>query len=127
MPATLKHHEEEKTLKVCIFGCLEEEDFARIAPLTDELAERHRTLDLLVILHSFRGWAEGASWEDIQFEGENFDDVARIAVVGDEAREKGVARFCAPFTSADVEFFDSEQLSAAQKWLGVSDLAGDPS
>jgi hypothetical protein len=38
-------------------------------------------------------------------------------MVGDRKWEKWMARFCRPFTKAQVKYFDRSEVDAAWKWL----------
>jgi hypothetical protein len=120
MSVTLKNYPEAGTLKVTVSGKLNTEDYDRFIPLVEDLITQNDKLDLLVVLHDFRGWTAGALWEDIKFDAKHFNDISKLAIVGDSAWEAGMARFCKPFTSADVRFFPREQLAGAQEWTGIS-------
>lgn len=120
MSVTLKNYPEAGTLKVAISGKLDKEDYAQFVPLVEDLIQQHKMLDLLVVLHDFHGWTAGALWEDIKFDAKHFRDIGKLAIVGDTDWEAGMARFCKPFTSADVRFFPSEQLAGAREWTGIA-------
>lgn len=69
-------------------------------------------------MHEFDGWDAGALWEDIKWNAKLFDDIERLAIVGDEKWHKLMAGFCKPFTTAAVRYFTFGQLDTAYVWLG---------
>ena len=42
----------------------------------------------------------------------------RLAMVGEEKWQHGMAIFCKPFTRATVRYFDHANAAEARKWLG---------
>lgn len=40
----------------------------------------------------------------------HFNDIERLAIVGDSKGEKGMAIFCKPFTTATVRHFDVSEI-----------------
>ena len=68
-------------------------------------------------LHDFRGWTVGALWEDTKFAARHFNDLERLAVVGEKKWEKGLAFFAKPFTTAAVRYFDMTEREKARAWI----------
>ncbi len=54
---------------------------------------------LLALFRDFHGWDLLALWDDIKFSTKRCFDVERIALVGDKACEKWMAKVCKPFTN----------------------------
>ena len=124
MAVSMKHYPDNKALKVTIDGKLDSEDYSHFVPLVKDLIQQHGKLNLLVILHEFHGWTAGALWEDIKFDVQHYDDIEKLAIVGDKQWESGMAKFCKPFTSAEIRYFEREQLAQAQEWIGVTETVG---
>jgi hypothetical protein len=104
-------------LEVHISGKLEREDYGAFAPAVERLIEEQGKIRMLVLLEDFRGWDAGALWEDIKFEVKHFNDIERLAIVGENRWEQGMAVFCKPFTTAEVKYFPHEQATEARLWL----------
>jgi hypothetical protein len=117
MPVTLDYDADREILRVQAVGKLESLDYERFVPQVENLIEKHGKLDLLLVLEDFHGWTAGALWEDVKFDVKHFNDIRRLAIVGDKMWEKGMAAFCKPFTTAEVRFFPSEQLQSAELWV----------
>jgi hypothetical protein len=97
-------------------GTLHDADYKAFVPLIDEAAKAGK-VRLLARFHDFHGWDAHALWDDIKFSTAHCTKFDRIALVGDKAWEKWMARVCAPFTMAKVKFFDATEVDAAWAWL----------
>lgn len=109
-----------KVLEVAVTGKLSREDYLEFVPVVEEQIKNHGKIRILVILNDFDGWSVGATWEDIKFDAKHFNDIEKLALVGDKAWEKGMAVFCRPFTTADVRYFDLDNLQKAREWIGAN-------
>ena len=72
---------------------------------------------MLVVMHDFHGWTAGALWEDIKFDAKHFNDIERLALVGDKKWEHDMSIFCRPFTTAKIRYFDILSENEARNWL----------
>jgi SpoIIAA-like len=106
-----------KILEVQLSGKLVKEDYEHFVPAIERLVKQHGKLGILVLMHDFHGWTAGALWEDTKFAVHHFDDIERLAVVGETKWQKGMAVFCKPFTTATVRYFDHTALGDARAWL----------
>jgi SpoIIAA-like len=97
-------------------GKVHDEDYKTFVPLVDAAAAAGK-LRLLAEFHDFRGWDAGALWDDIKFAATHCRKFDRIALVGDKAWERWMAKVCGPFTMARVRYFDATELDAAWAWL----------
>ena len=61
----------------------------------------------------------GALWEEIKWEAKHFNDMERIAIVGDEVWHERMVSVCQPFTTAKVRYFQLDQLEAAYAWVNT--------
>jgi hypothetical protein len=96
---------------------LDREDYEEFVPQIETLLQDGSKLRLLVELIDFKGWTAGALWEDTKFAARHFNDIERLAVVGDAKWEKGVTVFIKPFTGASVKYFDRLDLEKARRWI----------
>ncbi len=106
-----------KIVTLTFKGKLSKEDYERFVPQVEGLIKPGEKIRLLVELRDFQGWTMGALWEDTKFAAKHFNDIERLAIVGDKQWEKGIALFAKPFTTATVRYFDVNQMDEAQKWL----------
>jgi hypothetical protein len=97
--------------------------YETLVPLVEEQIEAHGRIRVVVELHDFHGWTMGALWEDFKFDLRHFDDVERVALVGESRWQKGMAAFCKPFTRAWIRYFDHSRLEEALAWAAEEDAA----
>ena len=103
-----------------VTGKLEKEDYDFFVPQMDKQIEEHGKVNILMELIDFQGWTAGAAWEDTKFGIKHFNDIEKIAIVGDKAWEKGMAAFCKVFTMAKVRYFDANKDNMrheAEEWI----------
>ncbi len=114
------HVDEEvhgKVLEVDLHGRLSREDYEVFVPETEKLIGQYGKIRILVTMHDFHGWDAGALWEDTKWNVKHFNQIERLAVVGEKTWHRLMTGFCRPFTSAQVRYFTHEQLAAARAWI----------
>ena len=125
MAGELKELDNGKVLEVHLTGKLVKEDYEAFLPAVERLIKQHGKLRLLVEMHDFHGWTAGALWEDVKFDVKHFNDIERLAIIGETKWEKGMAVFCKPFTTARVRYFDHTKTAEARDWIaGKYDICG---
>jgi hypothetical protein len=100
-------------------GKLTKDDYERFVPEIERLIAEHGKIRILFAMHDFHGWNAGALWEDIKFDARHFNDIERLAMVGEARWQEGMSQFCRPFTTAKIKYFGHEQMDAARAWLGA--------
>lgn len=111
---------EGNTIEVAATGKFEKRDYELFTPAAEELIKEHGKIRVLFIMHEFHGWTAGAIWEDIKFDLKHFNDIERLAIVGESKWEKGMTTFCRPFTTAKIKYFDIASLDDARIWIAES-------
>lgn len=106
-----------KEIHVRLSGKLTKGDYEKFVPAVDRLIGQYGKIRVLMEMHDFHGWEMGALWEDIKFDMKHFRDIERIAMVGDAKWEAGMAKFCAPFTTAKIRYFPEGQAAEAKAWI----------
>ena len=114
---TLSEQTDNNIVELKVSGKLTAEDYAVITPEVEQRMEKYDKIRLCIELHDFHGWTAGAMWEDLKFDFRHFNDIERIAVVGEDRWEKGMTMFFKPFTAATVRYFDNHRLEEAQNWI----------
>lgn len=117
----LKLHEEAdgQILTLGMSGKLTKEDYQHFLPEVERQITRHGKIRILCRMHDFHGWNLGALWEDIKFDAKHFNHIERVALVGEQRWQHGMAVFCKPFTKAKVRYFDERQSEDAEEWIWV--------
>jgi hypothetical protein len=106
-----------KVMVVDLTGKLHKDDFRHFLPAVQRAVERHGRFRMLVRMHDFHGWDASALWEEVKFELKHFNDIERLAIVGETAWEKWMAMFCKPFTTAKIQYFPMEHADEARTWI----------
>lgn len=108
---------DDNVLTVSVAGKLVRSDYETFVPRVNDLVERHGKVRILFEMHHFQGWTLSALWEDIKFDVKHFNDIERIAFVGETKWQKGMAAFCNPFTTAKIRYFETGHEAEAKAWL----------
>jgi hypothetical protein len=106
-----------KVMEVVLHGKLGREDYERIVPETETMIRQFGKIRILVIMHDFHGWDARALWEDVKWNARHFNQIERLAIVGEKTWHKWMAAFCKPFTTAQVRYFAPEKIDEARFWL----------
>lgn len=107
----------ENVLEVHVTGKLELEDYQKFVPDSERLIQKYGKIRVLVVMQDFHGWNARALWEDIKWDVKHFNQVERVALVGEKKWQEGMAAFCKPFTTAKVRYFELAQLEEARVWV----------
>lgn len=109
--------EEGDFIYLLVDGKLEASDYDFFIPEIEQQIDQYGKINLLVELKNFQGWTLGAAWEDTKFGIRHFNDIKRLAIVGDQNWEKGMAFFAKAFTMAEVKYFDTSSRKEAISWV----------
>lgn len=105
-------------VSIKITGELSFAEAGQIQALALEAIKRGGKIKALGILENFRGWKREGNWGDVTFLNEHDQDIAKIAVVGDEKWRDPFCAFLAKgFRRAAVEYFLPADIAKARAWL----------
>ena len=113
----IKEEAAGKIVYVAVSGKLEKKDYEIFVPEVERAIEQHGKIRLLFELLDFQGWSASAAWEDTKFGVKHFKDIERLAIVGENKWEKGMALIAKPFTMAKVHYFYIAERDEAERWL----------
>jgi len=105
------------TLEVTVEGRLRRADYETFVPEVEAMLEAKDKVNLLIDVTRLDGWTASALWEDVKFDLKHFDDVAKVAVVGEPPSSHWLAALARPFTTAEVRHFRLDDIDAARAWL----------
>ncbi|QDS93969.1 hypothetical protein FF011L_27460 [Roseimaritima multifibrata] len=117
MSVELKEVQEGNLLEIRVTGKLDRAAYDLFTPSVERQIAEYGKVRILFEMHDFHGWETAALWEDMKFDMKHFNDIERLAIVGDKKWEKGMAVFCKPFTTAKVRYFDTSEIDEARVWL----------
>jgi hypothetical protein len=107
----------DRLLSFRLSGLLHHDDYKTFVPAIDAAIARDGRVRLLAQFEDFRGWDAHALWDDIKFSTTHCTKMERIALVGEKAWERWMAKVCGPFTMAKVRYFDASEIDAAWNWV----------
>jgi hypothetical protein len=96
---------------------LHDDDYKTFVPQIEQIINKEGKARILVHFIDFRGWDLHAAWDDFVFGVKHFRDIERIAMIGEKGWEEWMAKFCKPFTKAEVRYFVASELQNALEWL----------
>jgi ubiquinone/menaquinone biosynthesis C-methylase UbiE len=114
-----------KILEARVSGKLTHGDYQRFGPEFVRLVKQHGKISILFEMVDFRGWTAAALWDDIKLDLKYFPGIERLAMVGAKKWQKGMSKFCRPFTTARVRYFDRSAASEARAWLDAESDSAD--
>lgn len=104
-------------VEIHVSGKLDKTDYEVFVPRMELIMREHDVLRMLVVLEEFEGWTAGGLWEDIKFDTKHYNDVERLAIVGDKKWHEMMSKVCKPFTTAEVRYYPLCDLETARGWL----------
>jgi SpoIIAA-like len=105
-------------IRVCIRGVMRLSDQDAVQRAAQRLIEEGRKPRLLVTAENFSGWEKGEGWGDIGFLSLYGNEIAKIAIVGEERwREQAFLFSGKGLRTTAIEFFAPSSLPHAEKWV----------
>ena len=120
MPIELKEESGSNILVIRVSGTLVKADYKHFVPEFDHFLGHYGKLRVLFDMAGLHGWEASAMWEDLKFGIRHFADIERLAMVGENKWQHGMATLWKPFTEATTRYFDHTEIAAAKQWLGES-------
>jgi hypothetical protein len=117
MPIQLHEENHSKLLTIHVSGKLVAEDYETFVPEFERLSKQYGKLHVLFNMTDFHGWTAGALWEDTKFAMHHFNDIERLAFVGETKWKEGISAFSRPFTTVTTRYFEHAHAIQARKWL----------
>ena len=109
--------ESDTLLAFTMSGRLHDEDYRQFTPKIETALKMHGKIRMLIQFRDFHGWDAHALWDDVKFAIHHYDDIERIAMVGENAWEKWMAKVCKPFTTSTITTYDADNIDDAWRWL----------
>lgn len=117
MPIRIHEESGGEFLNIHVSGKLVKADYAEFVPAFDQAIKEHGKVRVLFEMEDFHGWDVGAAWEDLKLDLAHFNDIDRLAMVGENKWHNRLAVFFKPFTRAEVRYFDRANMATARVWL----------
>lgn len=101
-------------------GEVSEADFGAMASLLRERIEEHGRIRLVIRIDSLGLVEPAALWEEVKLAAQHFEDVERIALVGDARWQKSFVDVMGIVMPAECEMkhFTGDRINDAWEWIG---------
>ena len=105
--------------EVRLSGRLEKSDYEQFVPFMERQFENAPggKIRLLCVMEDFEGWTAGGMWEDLKWDVKHFNDIEKLAMVGEAKWQEAMSDFCKPFTTAEIRYFELANIGEAREWL----------
>jgi len=104
-------------LELTVHGTVHKKDYEQFRPHVEGRMEKFGKTNLLVHVANLSGFTPAALWEDLKFDVAHFNDVERLAIVGEDTSQEWMATLAKPFTTAEVKYFQQAELDSARRWV----------
>ncbi|QSZ66245.1 STAS/SEC14 domain-containing protein [Methanofollis aquaemaris] len=108
---------EGKVVGYRVSGRLTAADYDRIFADAGGVIGEYGAIRMLCDMEEFQGVELAALWEDFEFGIKYGRSVERLAIVGDAAWEKWIARLAVPLYAHEGRYFPESERDAAWVWL----------
>ena len=111
--------DESGIVQARISGVMTPADQQAFEQMAKRLIDAGGKVRVLVTLDGFTGWEQGPDWgDDLAFQFEYGNDIARIAVVGDPRwKDQALMYLGKGFRETAIEYFPPEALPVAKAWV----------
>lgn len=115
---------EDNIIAIKASGKLTDADYQSFLPQLSDIIDSSETpVSILIELEDFHGWDKKAAWDDFKFGMKSEDDIAHIAIVGENRWQKWMTVMGNAFTSTEMRYFSRDELSEAWSWLREAEQA----
>ena len=100
-----------------IDGHIEKKDYDKVTPLIEKVVREYGKVKLYIQINSIKGIEPAAFMKDVKTYLNHFNDVDKIAVVGENKWQKFWSDLADPFVSGEIRFFTHSEIAEAQTWI----------
>jgi SpoIIAA-like len=102
-------------LELDVRGSMNEHDAHDFVSQAESIIKEHGSVGLLVHVQDVEGWTPHSLWDEL--DAKHYRDVFRLAIVGKDPDQTGMADLSKPFTAADVKFYREDEIATARRWV----------
>lgn len=106
-----------KIIRTIVSDMLTREDYDKILSALQQTVKEWSRIRWYFEMRNFGGWEPGAAFQELKFDVEHADEVAKIALTGTEKWKKWLTNGVEPFGSAEVRFFNISEREEAIRWI----------
>ena len=119
MPVSVEQ-ESPRVIEVQLAGRLTSQEWHATLKDVAKLLRPEEPASILLAAQGFEGWEPG-NWDDLSFQREHDQHIARIAIVADEKWKDQVLMFAGQgLRKVDIQFFTPSETAQARQWVSSS-------
>jgi hypothetical protein len=112
--------ESPRVIAVELAGRLTSQEWHATLKDVAKLLRPEERASILLAAQGFEGWEPG-DWDDLSFQRENDERIARIAIVADQKWKDQVLMFAGQgLRKVDIRFFTPPETAQARQWVSSS-------
>jgi len=100
-----------------ISGNVDKNDYNVMLPVLEERIRQHGKIRVYAEVQDVEAYSLRALYEDVKFDIKHAASFSRAAIVGDRSWIDWLTVMAAPFTTANVKYYDFSQREAAWEWV----------
>ncbi|MFA0964489.1 STAS/SEC14 domain-containing protein [Roseivirga sp. BDSF3-8] len=108
---------EENILFTTATGKLEDRDYNQLEPVLNQMKSDYEHISWYFRMDDFDGWSPKGLWRDLKIDANNFDNLDKVAIVGEDTWQKLMTEAMKPLTSGEVKYFNEKDDSIARDWV----------
>jgi hypothetical protein len=108
---------QDNLIAVTASGKLEKKDYNEVFALAEKRIAEYGKIKFYLEIESFEGISVQSLWEEVKFDFKHFNDMEKIAVVGEKDWQHKVTMVMKGLTTAEVQYFDHSEKVAAINWV----------
>lgn len=97
-------------------GTLSSEDYDAVLPDIEKTIQKHGKIRIYADMVDFNGWEPMAAWKDMAFGVAHWNDLDKIAIVGDAKWEEWAATMANTMMHGEVRHFPVREQNEALQW-----------
>lgn len=98
-------------------GHINKSDYDKVTPLIEKAVREYGKVKVYIQIVKIEGIEPSAFMEDIRTYFKHFNNVEKLAVVGNNKWQKFWTGLAGPFISGEVKFFEQSETAEAQTWV----------
>jgi hypothetical protein len=104
-------------IAIRISGVLSKSDYPEFLALTKQKVTEFEDISLYIEIENFQEITLQSIWEEIKFEFRYFNNIDKLALVGEKDWQRRAASVLTALTTAEVKYFDKKDKDIALTWI----------
>lgn len=108
---------QDDLIAIQVKGEITKEDYEKLNPLIDKTVKDYGKVKFLILMGKIDAIKPEALLKDFKAYFKHFNNISKVAFVGDKSWQELVAKVASPFISGKIKYFPESQVIEAQNWV----------